>query len=477
MGKEPENLKNVYLEQVKAQQQQLEVDLRAKRGGPAQADFLAGGPEGPVQAAGMARRALRAFAPASAPSGQAVDVRISGFLAWQAVVVPPNAYVVHTRRDHPQPLHIGLGLSFRYNPYKDSFLVVPSTMQTILINAYCICKDLQGLLVQGYVQWIIAEFGVAYKKLDFSDTVDPMRVVTIQLREQAEAAIKDKVSTMGIDEVLSDKQPIIAELTARLRQVAEGEGHTDKGLGLRIVTVQVKEAVVSSTRLWENLQKPFRSQRAQIARLAELLSESVIQARELEHENARTKAQLENEDELAALRGTQAAETFDREQVERDRRHKIEADARIRQSGKDAEVATAAAALDRVRAEKKAELDRLALNEDLTRRGIQAKAELALEHERREAANRQTEVELGHEEARQKIRNEVSPAQVQAQLIDKLPAIAQSLPKPNELRSLSIGTDGAHDGHALSSLVAQVVGILDTFRARDARPKDAKPGA
>jgi hypothetical protein len=83
-----------------------------------------------------------------------------------------------------------------------------------------------------------------------------MRVVNVQLREQAEAAIKDKVATMGIDEVLSDKQPIIEELTARLRSVAEGEGGSDKGLGLRIVAVQIKEAVVSSKRVWENLQKP-----------------------------------------------------------------------------------------------------------------------------------------------------------------------------------------------------------------------------
>ena len=135
-----------------------------------------------------------------------------------------DAEEIHTRRGHDKPLHIGLGVSFGYNPAKDSFLVVPGTMQTIMINAYCICKELQGLLVQGYVQWIIADFATAYKKLDFTDIEDPMRVVNVQLREQAEAAIKDKVATIGIDDVLSDKQPIIEELTARLRSVAEGLG-------------------------------------------------------------------------------------------------------------------------------------------------------------------------------------------------------------------------------------------------------------
>jgi hypothetical protein len=37
--------------------------------------------------------------------------------------------------------------------------------------------------------------------------------------------------------------------------------------------VQIKEAVVSSTRLWENLQKPFRAERAKVARLAEVAAQ------------------------------------------------------------------------------------------------------------------------------------------------------------------------------------------------------------
>jgi flotillin len=49
-----------------------------------------------------------------------------------------------------------------------------------------------------------------------------MGLVNVQLREQAEAAIKDQVATLSIDEVLSDKQPIIDELTHRLQTVAEG---------------------------------------------------------------------------------------------------------------------------------------------------------------------------------------------------------------------------------------------------------------
>ena len=130
---------------------------------------------------------------------------------------------------------------------------------------------------------------------------------------------------MGIDEVLSDKQPIIAELTHRLRAVAEGSRQdADAGLGLKIVTVQIKEAVVSSTRLWENLQKPFRAEREKIARMAELESQQQIAAREQEYRQTRETAELETEGRLAQLRATKDQERYDREQAEQVRRHQLE---------------------------------------------------------------------------------------------------------------------------------------------------------
>src|SRR5262249_53760542 len=146
-----------------------------------------------------------------------------------------------------------------------------------------------------YVQWVIDDLRTAYRKLDFSDSQDPMRIVNVQLREQAEAAIKDKVAMMPIDEILSDKQPIIEELTHRLRAVAEGtrEGPTTTGWGWKIVTVQIKEAAVSSTRLWENLQKPFRAEREKLARIAELDAQQAIARLELENRQARESAELE----------------------------------------------------------------------------------------------------------------------------------------------------------------------------------------
>jgi flotillin len=437
------SMRNDYLDQVVRQKAQLENDLRARRGGACKTPMLAHAPAGVAAArdasgAGTDFVRMASLEPteAGAVAANAVDVRVSGWWRWKNVVVPPNAYVVHTRRGNADPVHCGLGISFRFNPVTDSYLVVPSAMQTIIINANCICREKQGILVQGYVQWIIEDFKTAYRKLDFSDTLDPMRVVNVQLREQAEAAIKDVVATMSIDEVLADKQPIIKELTTRLRHVAEGDGD-DKGLGLRIVQVQIKEAVVSSPRLWEMLQRPFRAERAKEARLAELIHEALVQTREAEAEKAQAAQRIATDAEVAQLTAEAAAATFDRDQSERVRRARAEA-----------ETLAQTIAHEKEKLEKEAALARLRLEQQLIEEGM-----------RQEAQNRQVEKEIAFEAARRRIDNDLSATALQKQLIEALPSIAEKMPHPKEVRSFQIG--GAD---SLGALVGGLLKLVETMK-------------
>ncbi|WPB82169.1 SPFH domain-containing protein [Archangium violaceum] len=464
MSHEP--VRNAYLDQVREQQQRLEVDLKARKAVMPMA-----------QAQMAAPRAARALAaPPREIPGNAVDVRITGFWRWKTVVVPPNAYVVHTRRGHAQPLHIGLGVSFGFNPGTDSFLVVPGAMQTILINAHSICRELQGLLVQGYVQWIIEDFATAYKKLDFTDAEDPMRVVNVQLREQAEAAIKDKVATMSIDAVLSDKQPIIEELTARLRHVAEGGGGGDKGLGLRIVTVQIKEAVVSSGRLWESLQKPFRAERERVARLATLETEEAINHREMEVEQQRERTRLETDGELAMLRARKESEAYDRDQTERLRRQQREEEDTRKLAVERQQSALQAAELEKARLAVEADLAKQKQEAEAAQSKREALAAIELLDTQRAAANRQKRVELELLEYRQRILNGLSSANLQARMVELLPSIAEKMPRPQELRSVTIGGGaGAQEGQALTTLVAQMMALVGAMRPEGEQAAPDKP--
>jgi hypothetical protein len=415
-------------------------------------------------------------APAAA-TGPAVDVRITGWFRWKTVVVPPNVYVVHTRRDHPEPLHVGLGVSFRFDPYIDSFLVIPAAVQTLIINARCICAERQGVLVQAYVQWIVDDVYTAYRKLDFSDAHDPMRIVNIQLREQAEAAIKDKVATMSIDAILTDKQPIIEELTHRLRTVAEGsrEGGAMTGLGLKIVTVQIKEAVVSSRQLWENLQKPFRAERERLARLSELDAQQQIARRELENQQARETAVVENERALAKLRADQERETYDRAHAEKVRRHQLEQAAEQQANAERTATTKAASESQLELALQQIELEARRVEQELPFVQKRLEYERARHEVRRarhaagvelqnlahagEVARKERDLALA--KLRQEIENSVTEPTLRARLIERLPQIAAALPKPDELRTIQIGPEQDGSTSALVGLIASVMQGLD----------------
>jgi regulator of protease activity HflC (stomatin/prohibitin superfamily) len=435
---EPSESRNEYLEQVMAQKAQVEDDLRVKKrmivaqAAPAR---MARRRSMPL---GLDESRASTIASSAVSAGAAVDYRITGFWRWKNVIVPPNVYVVHTRRGVSDPLHIGLGISFRFDPVTDAFLIVPAAMQTIIINANCICRERQGVVVQGYVQWIIENFATAYKKLDFTDESDPMRVVNVQLREQAEAAIKDKVATMGIDEVLADKQPIIEELTARLRHVAEGEGQ-DKGLGLRIVTVQIKEAVVCSPRVWEMLQRPFRAERAKDARLAELSSEATVRAREAEEEKTAARIRIEADAEIARLQSEAEASAFNREEAERARRAKLEA-----------ETLEKTMAHERSKHEKLAELSRLRLQSELEERRMRQLAEQS-----------EAEAQVALDEKKRRVDNDLSQGAIQMRLVEHLPQIARELPKPSEQKNINVG---AHDG--IGALLGSLLALADVQRGK-----------
>ncbi len=244
-----------------------------------------------------------------------IKVRENGFWIWKRVIVPPNTYVVHTRMGRPEPVTIGLGVSFRYNPYTDAYLIVPAAMQTIGVVANCISREKQGINILAYVQWQIDDFAVAYRRLDFSDSRDPLGIVNAQLREQAEAAIKDKIATMSVEEVLTDKKPVIAELTTRLKEVAERHGATassnKEGLGIKIVTVQIREAIVSSQRLWQDLQAPFRYEQETKARISYLTRQDEIRQKELQTRQATETREAETMLEIERIRQAKQTETAD----------------------------------------------------------------------------------------------------------------------------------------------------------------------
>src|SRR5437870_2354675 len=124
---------NDYLNQVVQEQAAVECELGARRRAVAK-------PAGaPLSSKGSDVDLDEEDEAVVARPARGAGYRITGFWRWKTVVVQPNVYVVRTRRGHPEPLHVGMGISFPYNPYTDAFLVVPAVVQTLLINARCVC--------------------------------------------------------------------------------------------------------------------------------------------------------------------------------------------------------------------------------------------------------------------------------------------------------------------------------------------------
>jgi hypothetical protein len=364
---------------------------------------------------------------------------------------------------------IGLGLSFNYNPVTDSYLVVPAAMQTIGIVANGISREKQGVNVLAYVQWQIDNFSVAYRKLDFSDPRDPLGIVNAQLREQAEAAIKDKIATMSIEEVLTDKEPIIEELTTRLKAVSEGrvngnqEGGSGDGLGIKIVTVQIKEAVVSSQRLWENLQAPFRHEKEQMARISSLDMQEQIRGRELETRRLTETSEAETAARIELARQTSETEAHQARLNAENQRYQMQVSTQLAKLNEEARLNAAKLDAERIVFEQKTALRQLEADFALLSQQIQDQLEImkqAAELDRRreaehaalelqEAANavrltlmqRETEIER----LRQDIRNMTNEQDLSARLIEQLPELASHLPDVDEMHVIQSSGAGGLD--------------------------------
>jgi regulator of protease activity HflC (stomatin/prohibitin superfamily) len=420
-----------------------------------------------------------------------IKVRESGFWPWKRVIVPPNVYVVHTRLGRDKPVTLGLGESFRYNPYKDAYLIVPAAMQTIGIVAKCVTKEKQGINILAYLQWRINDFSIAYKALDMSDQRDPLGIVNAQLGEQADAAIKDKIATMTVEEALTDKAIIIDELTKRLESVTEGHNQDENttGLGIKIVTVQIREAVVSSQKLWQDLQAPFRYQQEKLARISQLTVQNEVHKKELESRQLKETSEAETLAAIEQVKQTKQTEaltlrfaeesirsskekeahnqqkTLETEQAlhtifEKTRLDNANIEAEQRRLEQESLLKKQIAALNLQIQEQEDLLKAKALEAALTRSQERHQAKIAF----KEAQNklkmliREQETEIARTE--QAIRNETNEYDLFRRLIDNSADIAAQMPDIQELKILKTG-DSEMNLDAFSTFIAKILAVSE----------------
>jgi hypothetical protein len=109
-------------------------------------------------------------------------------------------------------------------------------------------------------------------------------------------------------------------------------------------------------------------------------------------------------------------------------------------------------------------------------RGV-ATADLGVQELRSQAEAVRSERELALRKVRQQIDNDVSDGQLRAHLIAKLPEVAQALPQPEELRAVTISSDGTGGPGALAGFLASMYHLVQDALKRPEKSNGAKDPA
>jgi hypothetical protein len=112
-------------------------------------------------------------------------------------------------------------------------------------------------------------------------------------------------------------------------------------------------------------------------------------------------------------------------------------------------------ALERQRADEEAEIGRLRIERETELRRLTVDGELAVETVRARAAHERALLDLERTRLRADIDNAQSAEAIQAKLVDALPDIVAKLPKPAELRAVTIG---GNDTSTIGGLLAELAG-------------------
>lgn len=231
---------------------------------------------------------------------------VRAFQHWY-VSVDPDEFVVHYRRGGVK--NLGRGLSFVCLP-GDTFLRVPSTIRDINFAADQITQEKQGVRVQGFLAYKIADFELAYRSLDLKsksarvlrqcedavevndfqernceqvvrlDPSDPLAKTDLVLRRLAESVVRHEVSNKTVDEMITERESVIQSMREQLQE-------TVAHWGIEIDTIEFTEVWIRSKELFDNMQALHRNE----ARLK--ASQSTTQTdREIAENRLRTEREI-----------------------------------------------------------------------------------------------------------------------------------------------------------------------------------------
>ena len=121
-------------------------------------------------------------------------------------------------------------------------------------------------------------------------------------------------------------------------------------------------------------------------------------------------------------------------------------------------------ALEMARTAAEAEASTLKVTTQHALQKLQADAAAALELLHADTAHKRAALEVATLSTREAVRNDLSASNLQARPVESLPTVMEKMPRPDELRSVTIGGGGAADGQSLAGVVAQIVSVVNALQ-------------
>ncbi|OAI56397.1 hypothetical protein AYO49_04435 [Verrucomicrobiaceae bacterium SCGC AG-212-N21] len=237
------------------------------------------------------------------------------------MVAGPSEFAIHRRGG--AICHMGRGISFFAMPLLDDYYLIPSTSQSVRFAADQITAENQGVEVEGFAVWKIADPEKASTCFDFADSAVALQTIGEHLRQVVESAIRHQVANMTMEEVLRKRGSIILQLKGELAYMAEQ-------WGLVIETVEIRTVRVLSAQLFERMQARFRdamrlesetsaleterllSERRLVQQEEVALKQREFERRDLERTSEAQRSKIASEAQVEAFRCEQQAEVVAR---------------------------------------------------------------------------------------------------------------------------------------------------------------------
>jgi flotillin len=373
-------------------------------------------------------------------AGLLIGVLIYVLIRRRYVTVSPSEYVIHTGRGG-KILHKGLGQSFFCRPL-DAYMVFPSTIQRVQFEAEQITRQNQGIRVQGFLVWKIADPERAYKNLDLSKTDAPLAVTNAHLREIAESVVRHSVANMTIEETLRKRETMIVGLKGQLSEVVEA-------WGISIEAIEIRDVYISSETLFENMQAPFRQEVRLEAETVTLATDEKIANEKLRSEEAIAVQRAESRTRSEIFESEKALEAQQNKIAHETQAHAAEQNARQQRMEKErqVEIATIRSDVDVTREREQAAVQAERLVHERRQQAIEwaadegkAKTEAERERVQIETATalekRKAEHELAQQmaldevavlESRIAAKSQMSDTELREQWVAALPAIVREM--------------------------------------------------